>query len=1421
MLIQCLRSALACILPQHDVPKLSPTAQEDANFYSKWSYAWIYPLIRRGKMLPLEMTDLPQLSSSVSAANLGLRFHHVYRQLALLELGQRHPYVQQLPNSPPPSSDVPVTLPFWSSLLLRATRLMPSSYSSRTSRTVSIVSAASFLSGFLLKPLWLLFAVSQAFCIRFIIQRLSEIQSPSSTLPPSSRWVLLPAVFAMILTSTLMSFLQHAVFATSAHAGMRARAALCSQLYRKMLRLSPVSFSSATSGGNLINLMVTDTQRIVDSFQYYHFCWFGFVEISVVAGILVIDLRLSALLGIAVILILVPIQLLFATLIARSRLRITSAADIRVQQMHDILSAIRLVKYSAWESHFQAIIDKLRRDEIHHLRVSAVIRSLNNAIFLTAPILVTLVTFASHTALFRERLSSTTAFSTVAFYAILARTLNLLPYGWLSSSEGKVSTRRIDRFLDLPELPHIQDRDRLDIILQAAHFQSTVNAHGNVTSIVSTPEAPSNNGPTLRVDAACASFTYAPLSSFESGDSIPPVLSNINLRVLDGDLICVIGAVGSGKSTLLSGLIGEVRLSAGTSTVAGRIAYCAQQPWIVNGTLRHNISLFAERSGVGNDVDDDFSASHKEEWFQTVVDACCLRADMNTLPAGDQTEIGERGINLSGGQKARVALARAVYAQADVYILDDPLAAVDATICKQLIENVLGPKGLLRGKARVVATHHVALLPLARSVLILEGGAIAHMGTAEELHLQGINLEILREEANSPKRNNVGIKLKDLAKKVARENKPCAAEVEEDKLRRISELWSDGNDCPDICPEKISVEIDGSEKGKGLAGEKLVVDEDRKYGNVSWSVYYQYVKAGGGLWMAAALITMFIASQAMRTMAEVWIGIWTTNHETDPNLEENWRYLRVYLGLVVGAFTLALIRAVFFAVFTMLASRRLHDQLTARVLSARTSFFDTNPLGRILNRFGKDVDQVDMLLPIAMQDVLLIAAMLLGSVITISTIIPWLLIIMAICLTVFFMIQGIYKVSSRELKRLDGMAFSPIYALAVQTLEGNSTIRSFAFQSEFSKCYEHLVDKHHSAYLAFQMTARWLGVRLDYATSVVVGCTALGVVVLGNSMDVGLAGVALTQSLLLTGFFQWGVRQMAETENLFTSVERIEIMTRETPIEAARHIPSTKPAEDWPKDGTVSFENVVLKYRPELPPALNGINFTTRARERVGVVGRTGSGKSSILAALFRIVELTGGSICIDGVDISTLGLFDLRSRLAIVPQEANLFNGTVRSNLDPMGTCSDVQLWDALARVYMRDVVREMGKEGSENEVIVGGLDSEIRDNGGNLSLGERQLLCLARVILSGGKIVVLDEASAFLDNATDTLIQQTVRQELADRTIITVAHRLATIADYDRILVIDSGKVVEFDTPSALMSSGGYFARLVQDVDLQSTKD
>lgn len=1474
-------------------------AEKDASFISRLFFAWVWPVLRQGLRTTLQQRHLPALLHSDAAAVTYPKFRDAWQ-------GRRRKG-------------------FCQNLAAQVTRKRP-----RTLRAAHISVADTFVPAALWKVLFLAAAIGQVFAIRALVdyvqQRAFNGAGRSSASLPVSKWVFVPVVVAMALCSVFMSISQHQVFFGSMRSGMRVRAALSAAIYRKVLRLSPDSIAMV-SDGSIANLLLNDTHRVLESFFYLHFCWFGFIEIVVISGLLWLDLGISVLFILAVLVFLIPTQIFFSVLVARARTRVMKESDVRVHTMSELLSSIRMVKLSAWETHFERIIAECRAREAHHLRAGVVMRAINTAIFFVARLFVALAAFTAYTLLVGQTLTPSVAFASVSYFSIISRALALMPHGWLASSEASNSYRRLDAFLALPELPSVDCTERFDEwepetasgltgCSRKEHTKSaddqmagedsrctdghpqTANDYGPLhqskrisqpppdrvtvaNSLAAPPgtvtddeqvsgetssalECPTDNAPheinqSARIWANSAQFEW--LTSGKGPETGPQdlttVLYDVSFSIASGELVAVVGQVGSGKSSLLLGLLGEMHKSTGSCGIRGTVAYCAQTPWIINGTLRENVTLFGDRS------------PGKEAWYSRVIEACCLLPDLESLPAGDNTEIGERGINLSGGQKARVSLARAVYADADNYLIDDPLSAVDSVVANQLRSNVLGPGGLLARKARIVVTHNSHLLPLANCVMVLQDGHIAHCGTYEDLRAQEVHFAGVWDDDESDHRRLADTV--DYADSEAAEDDARVRNRNERTLQKLLEESSVFNFCMSEA-EKHSSKSDKAENGKidkqdakespkegdlwrgdsntleynqslqsnyssartgSLSAKadslrpgqspsaKLTVIEDRRVGRVTNRVYWIYIKAAGGLLALIFASLGFALAQAASQVAEWWLAQWS-NDEFGWVRESSGKpskgamlYSLVFLGASIVTGVLTLLRAAFFAERAVVASKRLHNKLLAKVLHAKLAFFDTNPIGRILNRFSNDVDQADSLLPATAQDFVQIAFTALGNLITVGWIIPWLLIPLAPIVGLFLYLQHIYKMSSRELKRLEGISRSPICAHLTETIVGLDTIRAYNAQEKLSYDFDVQVDANHRVYHTFLCASRWLGINLDLLTAGVVLCTSCIILIISDKLNPGLAGLALTQCTLMTGVFQWGVRQAAETENLFTGVERMHAMTVEAPQEAAYIVASKTPPPEWPLCGVVSFENVQLRYRPELELVLHNLSFKTKPKEHLGIVGRTGSGKSSIFVALFRLVELSGGTIKIDDIDVSTIGLHDLRSRLAIVPQDPVLFKGTIRSNLDPVGEHTDAQLWDALHRVHMSSTLRSSHvDENSDRTSDTGyGLDTMVYEKGSNFSAGERQLLSLARAILSGVQVVVLDEASASLDNHTDMLIQRTVREQLSDRTVLTIAHRLATVADSDRILVMEDGEAVEFDTPQNLLAARGYFARLVQE--------
>lgn len=818
-------------------------------------------------------------------------------------------------------------------------------------------------------------------------------------------------------------------------------------------------------------------------------------------------------------------------------------------------------------------------------------------------------------------------------------------------------------------------------------------------------------------------------------------MKNVNVQIPFGQLTAIVGPVGSGKTSLLEGLIGEMRRTTGSVKFNGSIAYCPQSAWIQNATVRENIC---------------FGRPFDEKRYWRAVSAACLETDLRLLPHGDLTEVGERGISLSGGQKQRINICRAIYVDADIQIFDDPFSALDAHVGKSVFQNVF-----LDGapnKTRILVTHALHFLPQVDYIHTVVAGRLSEQGTyAALMALDGDFSKFAREFG--------------------------AREQEEEQEEAVADE---------------SMESDKKEKKTPIAGATMMQAEERNTGSVSTAMYKQYLSAGKGAIIVPLLVASIALLQGAQVMSSYWLVYWE---------ERKWPYgsgfyMGIYAGLGVSQAIFFFFMGALFALLTFIASKKLHNDALLRVMYAPMSFFETTPLGRIMNRFAKDIDTIDNMLGDAMRMFMATLGNILGAIILIAIVLPWFLIAVAAVSVGYLWAAMFYRASARELKRLDAILRSSLYSHFSESLSGLATIRAYGETDRFLRENRKRVDIENRAYWLTVTNQRWLGIRLDFLGILLTFVVAILTVGTRFSISPSQTGVVLSYIISVQQAFGWLVRQSAEVENDFNSVERIIYYANELEQEAPHSLPDAAPPAPWPSAGAIEFNNIVLKYRPELPAVLKNLTMSVRPGEKIGIVGRTGAGKSSIMTTLYRLVELTSGSIVIDGVDISKIGLTDLRQGLAIIPQDPLLFSGTLRSNLDPFGLHDDARLWDALKRAYLVEDRKpdSLDGEDSNGQASRFTLDSTIEDEGGNLSIGQRSLVSLARALVKGSKILILDEATASVDYETDRKIQDTIAVEFHDRTILCIAHRLRTIIGYDRICVMDAGGIAEYDTPETL---------------------
>ncbi|XP_074640753.1 ATP-binding cassette sub-family C member 10-like [Tubulanus polymorphus] len=1102
--------------------------------------------------------------------------------------------------------------------------------------------------------------------------------------------------------------------------GLKIRAALISAVYHKTLSVNSVTLGEFNSG-EVVNFMSTDTDRVVNFCPSFHQFWSLPFQLAVSLYLLYKQVGLAFLAGLGVAVLLIPINKVIAVKIAKLSKEMMGQKDSRVQLMNEILSGIRVVKYYTMEDYFMKKIGRIRSAELSSLKGRKYLDALCVYFWAATPVLISILTFTTY-ALMGNQLTAAKVFTSLALFNMLMMPLNAFPWVINGLMESWVSLKRLEQFMMLEENDWKQ-------------YYNT--AHNLQLSKM--------------VNIRNAVFTW---NRQRDNAEISQKLSNINLNIHRGELIGIIGKVGSGKSSLLSAILSEMRRVDGSITVANLnngFGFVGQESWIQHATIRDNI-LFGR----------DFNRKR----YENVIQACALIDDLKIFPAGDKTEVGENGVTLSGGQKARISLARAVYQDKDIYLLDDPFAAVDAHVAQHIYEFCI--MGLLRDKTRILCTHHTYLLHQADMIVIMNNGTIVQTGSPSQVFGSTVikELKLLEEED--------------------------VYSHDEENLVKPSEAPS------------------------------LMQEEERESGVVQLHVYRAYWKAVGKCLSPLVLLSLLLM-QGSRNINDWWLSYWISHsHHSHDNSTYSYSllnslpwtniteandnvafYLTVY-GILAGSNTVfTFIRAFLFAYGGIVAAKIIHSKLLMSILKAPMKFFDTTPLGRIINRFSTDVYGIDDSLPFMLNILLAQTYGLLGTVVITCYGLPWFLILLVPLGALYYIIQRYYRHTSREMKRLTSVSLSPVYAHFSETVNGLSTIRAFRQNKRFQVKNLLNLDRNQRARYSGLLADQWFGMCLQLiGVAMVTGVAVIAMLEHHfHSVDPGLVGLAISYALTITGLLSGVVTFFSETEKQMVSMERAKQYTDNVPVEKQDGILNAPPF--WPLQGGVSFEHVYLKYRPELTDALIDVTFETKPAEKVGIIGRTGSGKSSLFLTLYRMIDVRSGWVTIDGLNVSHLGLKDLRSRLAIIPQDPFLFCGSVRENLDPTDEYSDNEILDVLDKCHMLDAVRHLG-----------GLMADVEEHGRNFSVGQRQLLCLARALLRQAKILCMDEATASVDNETDSWIQQTIRTAFSDKTVLTIAHRIQTIMDYDRVIVMDKGRVVEFAPPSVLLQrTSSVFNSLVRE--------
>ncbi|XP_044482645.1 ABC transporter C family member 3-like [Mangifera indica] len=1119
--------------------------------------------------------------------------------------------------------------------------------------------------------------------------------------------------------------------------GIRIRAVLVAMVYNKGLTLSCQS-KQGHSSGEIINFMTVDAERVGDFSWYMHDLWIVLVQVALALVILYKNLGLASIATLLATIIVMLANFPLGRLQEKFQDKLMESKDKRMKTTSEILRNMRILKLQGWEMKFLSKIVELRKSEAGWLKKYVYTSAMTSFVFWGAPTFVSVATFGACT-LLGIPLESGKILSALATFRILQEPIYNLPDTISMIIQTKVSLDRIASFLCLDDL-------QTDVI-----------------------EVQPRGSSDTAIDIVDANFSWDISSPNQT-------LRDINLKVFHGMRVAVCGTVGSGKSSLLSCILGEVPKISGNLKLCGTKAYVAQSPWIQSGKIEDNI-LF------GKEMD--------RERYDRVLEACSLKKDLEILSFGDQTVIGERGINLSGGQKQRIQIARALYQDADIYLFDDPFSAVDAHTGSHLFKEVL--LGALNSKTVVYVTHQVEFLPAADLILVMKDGKITQAGKYTEILNSGTDFMEL-----------VGAHKQALSALDSIEDGPVSEKISTSK--ESCSASSNGGVAKNEKHQDVQ-----NDKANDVAEAKgqLVQEEEREKGRVGFSVYWKYITTAYGGALVPFILLAQILFQILQIGSNYWMAWATPVSEDAKSPVGGSTLIIVYVALSVGSSFCILGRATLLVTAGYKTASILFNKMHLCIFHAPMSFFDATPSGRIINRASTDQSALDMNIPYQVGAFAFSMIQLLGIIIVMSQV-AWqvfLVFIPVIATSIWY--QQYYIPSARELSRLVGVSKAPVIQHFAETISGSTTIRSFDQETRFRDTNMKLNDAYSRPKFHIAGAMEWLCFRLDMLSSITFAFSLIFLISIPKGLiDPAIAGLAVTYGLNLNTLQAWVIWNLCNLENKIISVERILQYTC-IPSEPPLVLEENRPKRSWPSHGEVDICGLQVRYAPQMPLVLRGLTCTFPGGMKTGIVGRTGSGKSTLIQTLFRIVEPAAGQIMIDGINILSIGLHDLRSRLSIIPQDPTMFEGTVRSNLDPLEEYTDEEIWEALDKSQLGDEVRKKEEK----------LDSKVTENGENWSMGQRQLVCLGRVLLKKSKVLVLDEATASVDTATDNLIQQTLRQHFSDCTVITIAHRITSVIDSDMVLLLNNGLIEEYDSPSKLLENkSSSFAQLVAEYSVRS---
>lgn len=1297
-----------------------PSREEFAGFLSLLSFQWISPLIRKAYKFSLKSTDIWTINSGRDINQLFQRFEWYFAER------------------------------------------------NNTKRTNTLIWALyktfnkELSVGGILQLISSTSQIVAPFLLRYIIEHSSE--------PPNKGTAIAFVCLLIVIQCAQCLATNHMLYMCTV-VGAQTRAILTNKIFIKSLErkstrtrsLSHKSYtavdkeqalpSSSSNAGekgtenspkDAISLMSNDTKSIEQVISVIHLLWALPLSIIVALVLLFINIGMSTLSGFACIIILVPILIHAMKSLVSFRLSINSYSDRRVSRLHEILQSMWFVKISAMETSFIDELQKIRKQERKYLNLSAVFKNAALSVSASLPVFASVASFATY-AKTGHGFQPGPIFSSFALWNSLRFPLSIIPMVLGMAADATSSIKRVETFLLTPEeddMIRYSDLSLFAITMEHANFSWMENG----MNIQSDHQAEKSKTIDVALDISSGSTeTLVAKSDY---------LRDITLSAQEGQLIGLAGPSGAGKSSLICALAGEMKLMKGKVSIKGKRSVCYQNPWLHATSIRENI-LF------GNPMD--------QKWYERVIDACALREDIDMLPDLDRTYVGESGLRLSGGQKQRICLARAIYAKADVVLLDDCLSALDTTTRNHVLDFAIC--SLLKDSCTILATHDTSALEKCDKIILLDNLTIKALGSRDELTTD-------LKEVTEPKT-------------LGRDSTEPGGFHTENR----------NHPQPNVATSSSRIDPESLHRTESTASK------------VAALTHFHYVGSLASPITILCLGLLLIVAQGSSILTGLWLSYWTSNR-FNLSIDE---YIGVYSGL---GFAQALLTFIVGAVLTCLATQSsmvIFRRSLAAVIHSPMDFFVRTPLGEITSRLMDDTNLLDNNLPEAYRLFLTTLASL-GSifVLIISQVHYFAIVVVFIC-GLIFGLSVYYKASTRDLKHHEAIRRSRVLNIFTQTLAGCTTIRAYGRTAYFVTEFQQAVDEVTAAAFLALATQRWLCLRLDLISILLLLGTGLVVATGALDLSPSVAGLLLAYVLPITQILQILVRQLAEVEAYFVSFERSVEYTKLPPEESS---PRNAEPPTWPESGNLVFQGVSMRYRATEPYILEGISLQVNHGEKIGIVGRTGAGKSSLIKLLCGIVKPSEGLITLDGIDITQISVPKLRSSMTYIPQDPTFFSGTVQSNLDPFSQFSEQQIVSALQEVglHAKDSLTERGEKSQPSRSHTNLVPTTlISQNAQNLSAGQRQLLALARALLRNSKIVLCDEATSSVDNETDVMIQRTLSTAFDKATVLCIAHRLRTVLHYDRICVINGGKVVEMDTPLRLWESGGLFWRMCGEMGIQ----